>query len=513
MKSLPKLSEASEQRISNALSKVAELIETGSEPNDAIVKIASQEKLPAGQVRLMVRAFNTGRSLEHLRSHDTLEEKAASFKLADATEVLERMFPSKVKTAAEIHNDTVISADYGLSPNWLKRRAPEAASMTKAASAPAPAYDEYPERLQRQTLSQMHDMRRTHDTARLGAIKASYAVVETMDKVAAYFRGNTAMSFAEATHNASCVLGKRVEKLMQKVATDKTVARRYRNDSFDSRKLAAVNWQAEPYNLIKAALAAVDAFAAAQTTLKETEAANTEKRAELMRPFAGDRVAPIYGSVWKEHTKQASGPGMLTYTGATALGNATSDLAKNFAPKSKEELVQESIDKLSDPSHEDKLRAIRTQAMIHELMAGDPILSGYDYNDIIQAYNHLAEVAPKAMQQRVMAQSMLRKYLEQASNLDPFDTNLMLNVDEQIGKRDMPASLEGYRTGPARGLGKPFPQTNMSVDAAKSPKLDEMLFGSRSERGKAPPDMSKQLAAIQSQLKSLRRPQPPEETA
>ena len=530
MKTVQKLSEETEKRISNALTKVAELVEAGADPNAALVKAATDAKLTAGLTRLAVRAFNTGRSLEHLRSHDTLEEKAASFRLADASEVLERMFPSNVKTAREEHYATAISKDYDMSPaGWLKRRnQSEVKPMEKAAAAKVAAYPEYPERLQRDVLSQVNDLRRNFDTAKQDAIKSAYAVVQTMDKVAEYFRDNDAIDFVTAAYNARCVLGRRVDTLMQKVATDKTVAHRYRADlkylghnwELDQLKMASrpVNWAEEPYSLIKDALDAVDRFDAARLNLNDAEVANSEKRAELLRPFTGERKSPvILGSVWREkkaapETAAHAGPSFWTYTGATALGNIASDTTKNFAPKSREDLVNQSLDKLSDPAHEDKLRAIRVQAMIHELMAGDPIISGYGYNDVINAYNHLSEVAPKAMQQRVMAQAMLRKYLEQAGSMDIFDTGQMMNVNEQLDKRDLPENLAkgGYKPGIMRSLGDAVPQQNMAVKEPSSPaKLDEMMLGSRSDRGKTPSDLGKQLADIQTQLKTLQRPPRP----
>jgi hypothetical protein len=487
MKALPKLSEASEQKISSALSKVAALLEDGIEPNDAIVKIASQEKLLAGQVRLMCRAFNTGRSLEHLRTHDTLEEKAASFKLADASEVLERMFPSKVKTASEVYTETAVSTDYSGAPSWLKRRTQsEVKPMEKAASAKAAAYPTYPEREQRQTLSQLNTLRRSNEAAKLDAINSAYAVVSTMDKVAEYFRDPTALPFTVAQHNASLVLGERAKKLMQKVATDKTVLRRFRTEVREknaSLLSKPADWNSAPYTLIKAALDAVDVYTAAAANLNDAEVANGEKRAELLRPFVGSLPARAYtGSVVKE-------AGIGHDAASMMLANAVADFAsKRMEVKpDKEQMVQESLNELGDPAHEDKLRAIRTQAMIHELMAGDPVISGYGYNDVINAHNHLSEVAPKAMQQRVMAQAMLRKYLEQSSSLDPFDTAWMLDVNKSLDERDMPEAMRGYRTGAQRGMGNPIPVQGQSVAPASPEKAPwDSMFGTPSDKKPAP---------------------------
>jgi hypothetical protein len=489
MKTLPKLSEASEQRISSALSKVAELIEDGETPTDAITKIASQEQLPAGQVRLMVRAFNTGRSLEHLRAHDTLEEKAASFELADASEILEQLYPSKIKTAAEIHRETVVSDDYSKSSDgWLTRynKSNKAVSMTKAAAAKVTPYPTLPSK---RPFSEINELRKQAEAVRLDANRCAYAVVQTMDKVAEYFRNTTAEPLPIVTENAAAVYGRRVHRLMEKVSTDKTVSKMWKHQDRYKNAIGPVDWTREPYNLVKAALDAVDQFAAAQENLNDAEVVHSEKRAEVLRPFRGDLpIKPIYGSAWTLGSEKQALGGFARDVGAMSLANAVAEFAtKRMGTESdKNEMMQDSMNELADPAHEDKLRAIRQQALVHELMAGDPVISGYNYNDVIQAHNHLSEVAPKAMQNRVMAQTMLRKYLEQGQNMDMFDSTQLLEANNKLNDRDMPETMKGYMTGSMRSMGDPMPSRNQAVapdDAAKT--LGQTVFGRNPIPGKS----------------------------
>jgi len=487
MKQLSKLSEASERRISGALLKVAGLVEDGLHPTAAITKIATAEKLPAGLVRLAVRAYNTGASLSHIRDNNTLEDKAASFELADATEVLERMWPSKIKTASQLHHDTAISDDYSKSPDvWLTVRK-QSAPMVKAAAASTPSpYPVYPHRESKRITTELETLRRASADADMRATKAAYAVVSTIDKVAAYFRDPYSVPFTVVQHNASIALGPRVKKLMQKVATDKTVLNRFRNEIRENNAkllLHPVDWKSEPYTLIKDALNAVDEFAASQTNLTAVKTATEKGRGNLLRPFVVERKSDtILGSAWRDTEKQAAlmdvnvhnGGGESNAPGAWAglgfgAGNKLTQLAadtvKHFAPKSKNQLLDESLEDLSEPKHEDKLRAIRAQGMAHELMAGDPIIRGYPYRDTIAAYNHLAEIAPRAMQTRVMAQAMLRRYLEQSGSIDPFDAGALTDFNSKLTANDMPEALAkgGYRIGAMRSLGNPEPQRSMAV--------------------------------------------------
>ena len=502
MKALPELTKASERRIGASLIKVAELIENGDSPDEAIAKIASAEKIPAGHVRLMVRAYNTGRSLEHIRGHDTLEEKAAAFKLASASAVLERMWPTNTKTAAALYHDAAVSDDYSKSPDgWLTRRKhARVAPMTKSAASTLEPYPTYPPREAIKIARELQDLRRDASAARQTATGAAYAVVSTIDKVAEYFRTPYGVPFTVAQHNASIALGPRVNKLMQKVATDKTVYKRYKDEILVKRAKVLdhpVDWNAAPYTLIKAALDAVDAFADAQAKLGVAEKEGTDKRTALLRPFAVERTGDtILGSVWREKSaalinvdvdatsKQEDGgwKGLGMGLGAgmgSKLTGMTADAVKSFAPAGNEELVQKSLGKLSDPEHEDKLRAIRTQGMMHELMAGDPIISGYQPQQVLRAYNHLSEIAPRAMQTRVMAQAMLRQYLEQAGAMNQFDVGQLGQFNETLTNRDMPDALAkgGWRVGPMRGMGKPAPSESVSLaPAAGKPDFGQGLY-------------------------------------
>lgn len=497
---MPKLSEASEQRISSALAKVAELTNDGETPNDAITKIATELKIPAGHVRLMVRAYNNGLTLGHLKNHDSLEEKAAAFPLADAACILEKMYPAEVKTKAAEKHASAVSNEYVLPPDsWLKRRDRCVEPMQKAASdKTASPYPELPERAGRLAVSQLNDMRRAVDQLNTATVGAAYGVIDAIEKIAAYFRDPHAYNFAEVEHNAETVYGQRVSKLMAKVATDKTVLKRFQKEAAVAGSkhplTHAVNWDAAPYRLIKEALGAVDTFSAKRAELTTLQAEVAEKKAGLLRPFVQESQRHVItGSVWdaRSQTKQAEA-GPLAFTTAGLTGNMATNLAERMMPDSKEKMVQDRMNDLSTPKHEDKLRKIRTQAMIHEFMAADPIISGYNAEEVLSAYNHLSETAPAAMQQRVMAQALLRKYLEQSSSMDPFDIQQMMDADKGIRERDMPTALVGgYRPGPQRELGEPRPTVQVKALETKKPgfdtvgSLDERFSGAGDSFGKA----------------------------
>ena len=106
-----RISQQTETKLMDVLSKVAEFTAAGDSPNDAIVK-AGEGRLRPGEIELVVRAYNIGRTNCQREDSDSLFEKNATFELADSDVVTEKMFPSTVKTAAQHTMSTVVSSDY-----------------------------------------------------------------------------------------------------------------------------------------------------------------------------------------------------------------------------------------------------------------------------------------------------------------------------------------------------------------------------------------------------------------
>jgi len=433
-KQIPKLTDTSEQLIGDALVKVADLVNDGMHPDDAIVKIASAERIPAGHVRLMVRAYNNGRSVGHFKNAGDLEEKAAAFDIADGSIILERMFPSEFKSASVHHEETAVSGDYSMSPaGWRGRREKAAAAkvepvdLQKAWGLEKAA--EYPRQLKdRRALSHVGDMRRHAETHRHQAIKLAYDVANSVDAVTDYFRMADSLPFQQVRENVTLVLGTPGTKLMDKLANE--------HPQFTKRagRPHNVNWELPPYSLIKQALERVSEFNTSREAMDGAEKFASEQSQEALRPFVQrPEHSVITGSVWEDPSqteKQAVGPIGLGLGGAIAGG--VGGFAQKFAPKSKDELIDDRMDDLAGTEHEQSLRGIQSKTMLHDLMMNDPVISGYDPDQVVDAYNQISQMAPRATHRRLMAQTLLRKYLEQGQTLDPFDIDQMMDVERKI---------------------------------------------------------------------------------
>jgi hypothetical protein len=90
---------------------------------------------------------------------------------------------------------------------------------------------------------------------------------------------------------------------------------------------------------------------------------------------------------------------------------------------------------LTDSDHEQALKTIRAKGVLHDLVINDPVISGYDPQDVAMAFNEVAELAPNLVDSPGMIQSVLRKRLE-AGSLADFDVKQILEMDKLRSERD-----------------------------------------------------------------------------
>lgn len=97
--------------------------------------------------------------------------------------------------------------------------------------------------------------------------------------------------------------------------------------------------------------------------------------------------------------------------------------------------VREQYQKLTDPGHENALKTIRAKSVVHDMVLNDPVISGYDPQDVAMAFNEIAELAPSLIDTPGMIRPLLRKRLE-AGQLADFDVKQILEMDKLRADRD-----------------------------------------------------------------------------
>ena len=481
METPKKLSEAQEQKLSDALSKVADYVAEGKHPNDAIYKVATDERIPAGHIQLMVQAYNTGRCLSQIHNGSSVAEKAASFPLASAAGILPKMYPKEPETPAQQKIASVVSNDYAGPPDhWMSSiQNPNTAPMMKAASTcngKCCANDNSPKMTKSQIGPLKDAYRKTEkiqqeqEAKKTAALRAGGEIEEYGDKLRAYFKLTTAIHPCEVSNNLRMAGQHKAANYLDHITHCDSMKQA------SVRSAQPVNWDREPYNWLLASTEAMERYSRAKVAYDEFTKTAAARIEETLRPFAGKSA--ITGSIWPQSTVktaiedhghfrrvcscgqvinqcrcpsqdkqtitvQGGCPECMKQHGTTSdgkneekkadevtdlgtmglgavLGVAGRELTEKLAPD-KEKEINKRVTQLEDPAANRRMSDIRDRTMLLDLMTTDPVISGYDPHDVTSAFNHIREVAPRASSQRMAAQALLRKYLAQGGAMDTFD--------------------------------------------------------------------------------------------
>ena len=103
--------------------------------------------------------------------------------------------------------------------------------------------------------------------------------------------------------------------------------------------------------------------------------------------------------------------------------------------ESRKQEIQAMEDDLSSPDHENELRKIRAQVMLSNMLS-DPEnpISGHDPEEVLEAYNELAQLAPRAAAQPAAMQPLLAKRL--AGNVEPFEVREIGDIEKTLAQTD-----------------------------------------------------------------------------
>jgi hypothetical protein len=441
-----KLNKQAEQRLTAALEKVAELVADGVNPNDAIVKIASAEGIPAGHINLMVSAFNTGRTETQRKVCDDVFEKAAEFDLADAESILKEMYPDSVKTAAEARTESVVSPEYGLPPVWhrdLVKKAtfnqtlpPLQTKSGKVVTEVAPLPVD-PMSVMKKAHAGMKDRQREIENRRGEVSNLHDTLLESITKLAEYFKRPGCEPFLSVKNNMVRTFGKQASMLFNILESkNRQLAKQA---SSDREYFSLVNFQQEPYNLVRNCMDVAAKYLEKKASFEDFEKKTKAEMEKLILPFGEAQNPQVTYGVLESVEKRSFLNPLSEMT--KARDEASKGIFKDIAGMTtfdKEVAENKAMKALQDPGHTAKLRNMQTSALLTDLMANDEIISSYDPEEVIHHYNEISQIAPRASGQEGIVRAVLRKRLAGGqSAIDPFEVSQLLDMENKIKERDI----------------------------------------------------------------------------
>jgi hypothetical protein len=456
---MKRISKEAEAKVLDALGTVANLVNEVDDPNKAIIKAATEYSIPAGHINLMVLAYNTGRTNKQRLAADDPTEKSASFVLADPKVIMEALYPSEVKTKAEEKRSSVVSADYSRPPVFAQRKS----SAMKAAryvdwklSDKPEQYAHDPKEASARAYNSSLFNKQRMQSCRRELSHARDTLARYFEKLGAYFRTPGSFSFADLSPVVAIQHGNVGKAVMKQVARAAPLIEK----QGASGRLINVSADVEPFTTITACVKLAKELAAREKDYSHLVEIVEKRAREKLSPFVhapGSRSVlgtPSSGSVITEKVAGVSNK----VIGLAAISNLTGGLgslanqSQQSADKAFQNDIEKFTDQLADPSHELELKRIRSRAMLEDLLANDPVISGYGSADVLQAYNDIVELAPRAADQRMLLQGLLRRHLAGEMSTDPFDVQQnILGSEKLLAERD--TDPKAFSLVPGRNVG------------------------------------------------------------
>jgi hypothetical protein len=439
------LTKEAEAKLIAAIEKAAGYVNDGLAPNDAIVKSAAAANVPAGHINLMVHAYNTGRTTKQREQGDSTLDKAADFPLADAQTVLDRLYPSNVKTSAEIARSSVISPEYAVPPRDLiaRRNAGQVKAAAAKLSLPEKTWTPPPrdeEAAARKAASDRRAAELAAEELRRQATAAYAKAAAAMDELHEYFRHPGNVSFQDALRETEMRLGDEGVSVLKKLAAV------YPHLEKQAARNELIYGECEPVKLAGKVLDAVYAYNEAKAAVPVKEAFVKKAAPEILtksilynaadEPLTLKAAAGFGGAVSGIASGIAKAPstfGQAALGPATAVGGAAGNM--DAVMGSPDEAKNQAFQDLSDPAHENELKSIRAQGVLHDLMLNDPVISGEDPHEVALAFNDIAEIAPSFVDAPGAMQALLRKRL-QAGQLADFDVKQLIDMEKAKADSD-----------------------------------------------------------------------------
>lgn len=418
------LSSAEERRLLDGVKTAVDLVDhQGLTPNAALEKVARDNQWTRGHLRAAVSAFNNGRQVAQWNANEGILDKLAEFPLADYDQIHDGIWGAQAaeKQAADARG---ISPEYGLPPTFVRDpyqemlRSRDLVKLAGDQAAPSLA-DPDPWTAPRKAWQAQQRQKRAFEEARSqfgrahDNLRIRLKLLENYFQKAAFDR----LAFPFVDNVVKTYWGLQGEALMDCLAAG--CPREKRGSDMHYYTDRPVDLQAAPFTYVARAIEAAREVYRTKQALDEA-AGSLEKAAEALRPFvetpSPKREGPISVSLFKE---------------AGLAADATKGLLDEaLGGKSKDKIQDLSLD-LEDPDHENELRKIRTQAILANLM-NDPEspISGHDPDEVLDAYNKVSNLAPRAAESPLALETVLGQKLN--GHLAPFEIKDINDIEKGV---------------------------------------------------------------------------------
>lgn len=415
------ISPKQKERLQNALDRITDECTNGSDPNDAIIKVAKDLDLHEDELPLLVRGYNVGATNAQWKSSKDQQIKLAEFPIADIDIINSRLYPNQVKTASvrkqKTDNTFMKSASSIFDGCFKKEYNYDALPMIKSAEKHSREDDTRAFFAKEDAiLQQIHHIQ---DAYMLKKYAAKKDFDEKVEAFADCLQDPYAPELEKMKKDAQAIHGDSGELLI-----------RYTLERFPAitnrprviKSAEALSVDSKFYKTMDSALKALDLFV--KTDLQEKQAC--AKCASALEPIAKGRKEAVYGDemdqallspeeVYDNQMKKEAGdltPSLSDYISRTP--GPSWEMA--------DPIERSALKELADRS---PLRNQKVRALLLDLMSSDPYLRQQDPDVIAAAFNDLYEANPTDALKRIWLKTHLPQYIASESLDAPMVSNMI----------------------------------------------------------------------------------------
>lgn len=425
------LSPQDEERLMRAVREAGELVDSGTDPQQAIAKLARDNKFTPGEIEMLCHAYNTGRQLCQFREQKSLLDKLADYPLADARSVIRDVYGSdrSVKHAAS-------TLDYHLPPSSWRPVVRHRSVVVKTA-----AVSRRPAAGPRERFGTYERVKQAYEAARIEACQARRDLDAALTAVTDYFRRDLRdrQPLAAVEKAAMTQWGSSVGLVFDALVAALRLREKRAADGLPvlTRPL---DLRAEPFVSLRRVVDAASRVAVAEARLRKVASAYAAARDAVVGPEVGPRYRPPRPASDGLLLTAAESPTLIPEKQAFTMpmvgmyvGTSVSRALGPQPPKTKDKLIRDVYDELTSPTHQAQLRNIRAQAVLAELMT-DPEspLSGHDPKEVLRHYNEIVRLAPRLADQPAALRPLLARRLQ--GNVQPFEAKELADIGQMVGR-------------------------------------------------------------------------------
>lgn len=436
------LSKEAEQVILDAIEQVCNAANDGTNPTDAVVKVANDLSLSKNYIRLVCTGYNTGATTYQREKSAGLLQKLAEFPLADADKAILQIFPDKVESPSVIKRATVVSDEYSEPPRrsafQAARRMEKVAEMRlpEPVIKPVTEFGDAQMRMKK-AYNKVLDLKNQVEEARFQYSAAQTKLLTNLGEFGDYMKYSSDWQFADVDFAVQQKYGNAGKAVMSYAHIGSNS--KEKRSSGPTATARPVNWSEAPFSMVADCIKSARAVKTTEKSYHELRDAAIAKEAALLSPYLPPKPEPrligvLDGGVYEKES------GMMSYVLGSTLARSLVPTPNQSSVKSPSEMASKYDDDLSDPQHDNELRGIQARTMLQDLLANDEVISGYPPNEVLDAYSEVSQLSPRSATQPAIIRPLLRKRLTQGA-MEPFEAAELSTIEKNIADSTRPKGL------------------------------------------------------------------------